>query len=78
MEIREARAALNLRICDMARAMGVARSTYNKWERKEQAAPAAAIRLIKILIWLYKKNMLIECLENITKDDPAEIRLPKI
>ena len=77
MDLKTARSALGLRICDMTRAMGVHISTYNKWERKEQGTPAAAARLVKILLWLHENNLFTQCLEDVSKYDPAAIRFPK-
>lgn len=58
MDLKDTRIELGLNIRQMAEAMGVHRSTWNKWERNEQQPPAVAIRLIAMLLWIKDKNML--------------------
>lgn len=51
-QIKQARQRLGLNVATMARALGVHRDTYSKWERSAQRAPAVAVRLIATLLWL--------------------------
>lgn len=55
---KQARQELGLSINDMARACGIHRQTWVKWEREERKPSAAALQLIKILFWLKDKNIL--------------------
>lgn len=52
---KQARENLGLTQTQMARAMGVVRGTWLKWERKEQGITAAPRRLIEIML-KHKKN----------------------
>ena len=58
INIKQAREFLGLSQTDMAKAMGVDRGTWLKWERKEQGITAAPTRLLKTLLWLQSINML--------------------
>jgi len=49
---KQARLTLGLNQTEMAKAMGVARSTWLNWERGERDITAAPARLLKTLIWL--------------------------
>jgi len=49
---KQARLTLGLNQTEMSKAMGVSRSTWLHWERGEHNPPAAAIRLLKTLLWL--------------------------
>lgn len=48
----EARQKLGLSRAEMARAMGVHRETWAKWERGEREPDNAAVRLMELLCWL--------------------------
>ena len=52
-EPKEARQTLGLSIAEMARAMGVHRQTWTKWERGERQPDNAAIQLMQLLCWLH-------------------------
>lgn len=60
---KQARQELGLSINDMARACGVHRQTLVKWEREERKPDAAALQLIKVLLWLKSKNILSDYLD---------------
>ena len=64
---KEARLRLGLSINDMARACGVHRQTWVKWERGERTPDAAALRLLDVLIWLHSRDMLNKCLSSIMR-----------
>ncbi len=49
----EARQKLGLSRAEMARAMGVHRETWAKWERGEREPDSAAVRLMELLCWLH-------------------------
>lgn len=51
--IADVRKALGLSQAAMARALGVHRSTWVKWEREERFPDRAALRLIFTLRWLH-------------------------
>ena len=55
---KEAREILGLNQTEMAKALGVARNTWLKWERGERDITAAPSRLLKTLLWLQSVNML--------------------
>lgn len=52
----EARQKLGLSIEEMARAMGVHRQTWVKWERGERRPDNAAVQLMHLLSWLHEKH----------------------
>lgn len=54
----QARLKLGLNQTEMARAMGVHRNLWLKWERKEQRITASPSRQLKTLLWLHSVNML--------------------
>ena len=54
---KQARLTLGLNQTEMARAMGVSRSTWLHWEREERTINAAAERLLKTLLWLKSIGM---------------------
>lgn len=60
---KEARESLGLNQSQMARACGVHRMTWVKWEREERTPPAAALRLIACLLWLDDSGLLTDYLE---------------
>jgi len=53
---KQARQTLGLSQTDMAKAMGVSRSTWLHWERQERDMNAAASRLLMTLLWLQSIN----------------------
>lgn len=55
---KHARETLGLNQTEMAKAMGISRGLWLKWERNEQRITAGPTRLLNILLWLNKKNML--------------------
>ena len=55
---KQAREFLGLSQTDMAKAMGVSRGLWLKWERQEQGMTAAPTRFLQFLIWLQSKDML--------------------
>jgi transcriptional regulator with XRE-family HTH domain len=55
---KQARLFLGLSQVDMARAMGVHRSTWLKWERQTQGITAAPMRLVNVLLWLKANGLL--------------------
>lgn len=65
-DMKQCRLRLSLSIADMARALGVHRQTYVKWERGEQKPPAVAIRLVKTLLWLHDIGMFSDYLESLS------------
>lgn len=50
----QARQTLGLSIAEMARAMGVHRQTWTKWERDERQPDKAAAQLMRLLCWLHE------------------------
>jgi len=52
INLKQARETLNLTQTKMAKAMGVARGTWLKWEREEQGITAGPYRLLRVLLWL--------------------------
>lgn len=52
----EARQKLGLSIAEMARAMGVHRQTWTKWERGERQPDKASLQLMQLLCWLRDKH----------------------
>ena len=52
----EARQTLGLSREEMARAMGVHRETWAKWERGERRPDNAAAQLMRLLCWLHEKR----------------------
>ena len=58
MDLKKIRIELNLNQAQMARALGIHRQTWVKWERAEQRPPAVLIQFLKTLRWLDAKNML--------------------
>lgn len=52
----EARQKLGLSVEEMARAMGVHRQTWVKWERRERKPDNAAAQLMHLLCWLHEKR----------------------
>lgn len=52
----EARQALGLSIAEMARAMGVHRQTWVKWEREERQPNDSAVQLMRLLVWLHENR----------------------
>lgn len=52
----EARQKLGLSIAEMARAMGVHRDTWGKWERGAREPDNAAMRLMELLCWLHENR----------------------
>lgn len=57
-EIKQARQSLGLNQSEMARAMGVHRVTYTKWERGEQAITAAPATEIDMLMYMRRCGVL--------------------
>ena len=55
---KQARLTLGLNQTEMAKAMGVHRGTWLKWERGEQDISAAPAQLLKTLLWLQSNSML--------------------
>ena len=49
---KQGRITLGLNQTEMAKAMGVSRSTWLHWERGERDITAAPARLLKTLLWL--------------------------
>ena len=62
---KEARLRLGLSINEMARACGVHRQTWVKWERGERSPDAAALRLIHALLWLADRGLLTDYLDSV-------------
>ncbi len=58
MDPKQARLTLGLSQTEIAKAMGVSRGLWLKWERGEQGITAAPSRLLMTLIWLQSVNML--------------------
>lgn len=52
----EARQTLGLSREEMARAMGVHRETWAKWERGERRPDNAAAQLMTLLCWLHENR----------------------
>jgi transcriptional regulator with XRE-family HTH domain len=55
---KQARITLGLNQTEMAKAMGISRGLWLKWEREEQRITAAPQRLIEALLYLKSVNML--------------------
>lgn len=57
---KQARLTLGLNQTEMAKAMGVSRGTWLKWERAEDGRQitAAPAQLLKTLLWLQSIDML--------------------
>lgn len=55
---KQARLTLGLNQTEMAKAMGVSRGSWLKWEREEQGITAAPSRLLKTMLWLQSQNLL--------------------
>lgn len=55
---KQVREFLGLNQTSMAKAMGVHRNTWLKWERGEQDISAAPSQLLKTLLWLKSIDML--------------------
>jgi DNA-binding transcriptional regulator YiaG len=64
MDFKAIRKELNLNQAQMARACGVHRQTWVKWERGERDLNNAAKRLINILRWLNKRSILVDYLKS--------------
>ncbi len=60
INLKHSREALGLNQSEMARAMGVHRNTWIKWERGEDGRQitASPARLVKTLLWLEDMNLL--------------------
>lgn len=56
----EARHELGLSIAEMARALGIHRQTWIKWERGEQRPPAVAITAMRMLAFISLRGLLGE------------------
>ena len=52
LDPKQARQTLGLNQTEMSKAMGCSRSTWLHWERGEREINAAALRLLKTLLWL--------------------------
>jgi transcriptional regulator with XRE-family HTH domain len=57
-EILKARQQLGLNQSEMARAIGVARNHYLKWERGEQRITAAPVSSINMLLYMQQCDVL--------------------
>lgn len=55
-EVKEARQTLDLSIDEAARACGVHRQTWVKWERGERKPDNAALQLVRLLLWLHERR----------------------
>lgn len=64
-EIKKARQSLGLTQSDMARAMGVHRVTYTKWERGESAITAAPATMIRMILHMQSKGVLSSWLDTL-------------
>lgn len=64
-EIMRARLDLGMTQSDMARAMGVHRVTYTKWERGENAITAAPATVIRMLLHMQSKAVLNSWLDTL-------------
>jgi transcriptional regulator with XRE-family HTH domain len=64
LNLKKIRTELNLNQTEMAKAMGVDRRLWLKWERKEQGITAAPTRLLGTLLWLNQNNMLSDFLRH--------------
>ena len=66
---KQARLTIGLTQTQMAKAMGVARGTWLKWERQEQGITAAPYQLLIVLMWLKNLGMFEKYLKVFEKDD---------
>ena len=57
-QIKQARQTLGLNQSEMARAMGVNRVTYTKWERGEQVITAGPTAEIEMLLYMQRCGVL--------------------
>lgn len=62
-QIKQARQQLGLNQSEMARAMGVNRVTYTKWERGEQRITAGPQTEIDMLLYMQQSGVLAGWLE---------------
>ncbi|MCP3943211.1 MAG: helix-turn-helix transcriptional regulator [Desulfobacteraceae bacterium] len=61
IDIKQARQTLGLNQTQMAKAMGVSRGLWIKWEKgDEQGITAAPTRLLETLMWLHSKDLFSE------------------
>lgn len=70
-QIKQARQQLGLNQSDMARAMGVVRTLYTKWERGEQRITAGPKTEIDMLLYMQQCGVLVGWLE-LKKDQQDE------
>lgn len=54
IDFKEARQTLGLTINEAARACGVHRQTWVKWERGERKPDNVALQLVRLLLWLHE------------------------
>jgi DNA-binding transcriptional regulator YiaG len=54
IDLKEARQTLGLSIDEAARACGVHRQTWVKWERAEREPDNAALNQVRLLLWLHE------------------------
>lgn len=64
---KQARLTLGLTQTQMAKAMGVSRGSWLKWEREEQGITAAPSRLLETLLWLDFQNLLPRYIKRFSK-----------
>lgn len=64
-QIREARESLGMNQSEMARAMGVHRVTYTKWERGENRITASPATMIRMLLHMQSNGMLKSWLDTL-------------
>jgi DNA-binding transcriptional regulator YiaG len=57
-DLEASRISVGLSISAMARALGIHRGTYDKWERGEQRPPAVALTAIEMLLFMHSRGEL--------------------
>lgn len=62
-DLTKARETLSLNQTEMANMMEVNRHVWLKWERGERKISAASLKLVKVLLWLKRNNLLGKCIE---------------
>jgi len=72
----EARQELGLSIEEMARALGIHRQTWVKWERCEQRPPAVAVTAMRMLVFISIRGMLADWRGIIGPEDCADPTSP--
>ena len=68
-ELSEIQNALGFTRREMAAAMGVHYQTLTKWLLDERTPDNAALQLARLLLWLHRRGMLDDWMEDAANDD---------